>query len=126
MLPLPQMVNLPSRGSNEVTCHSTVVTPASCSPNMLAPLNMILIVGVALYIVLCFWLQREGSLNLGNALKALMVIPASLVLWTIVSDLWAFVLDIAEPFVEAYRRRKPTGNSDLTRCSLDKVVNLFV
>ena len=47
---------------------------------MLAPLNMILIVGVALYIVLCFWLQREGSLNLGNALKALMVIPASLVI----------------------------------------------
>lgn len=51
---LPQRVNLPSRGSNEVTCHSTVVTPTSCSPNMLAPLNMILIVGVALYIVLCF------------------------------------------------------------------------
>jgi len=72
------------------------------------------------------FLVREGSLNLGNALKALMVIPASLVLWTTVSDLWAFVLDIAEPFVEAYRRRKPTGNSDLTRCSLDRVVNLFV
>jgi hypothetical protein len=70
------------------------------------PWIIMLLVAFAAYISFCIWLQRDGSLSWGNAVRALAVFPATFMLW-------AIVLQIVEPFVEAYERRKP--NADILR-----------